>query len=213
VEGIDEKVVVRWLGQVAYEPTWRSMQAWTAARTASTVDEFWLLEHPPTYTLGLAGRREHILEPGDIPVIQIDRGGQVTYHGPGQLVVYTLIDLKRLNIGVRALVNRLEQAVIDMLADWAINAERRASMPGVYVDGAKIAAIGLKISRGNAFHGLAINVNPELAPFSGIHPCGYPDLRTTSMVSEGCDVTITEVGNRLAQCLSAQVYGSLNASP
>ncbi len=193
---------VRNLGLVAYEPTWRAMQAFNAARTAGTEDQLWLVEHPPVFTLGLAGRREHVLAPGDIPVVAADRGGQVTYHGPGQAVAYVLLDLRRLGIGVKELVRRLEQAAIDVLAKYGIAAERRAGMPGVYVGGAKIAAVGLRIARGCSYHGLALNVAPDLEPFARIDPCGYPGLASTSMADRGVRDKISAVQQSLADALS-----------
>ena len=155
------------------------MQAFTAARTAETPDEFWVLEHPPVYTQGQAGRPEHLLHATDIPVIRTDRGGQITYHGPGQLVIYTLVDLRRRGYGIRELVRRMEQAVIDMLAAHNIVGERLNGAPGVYVGGAKIAAVGLRVKRGCTYHGLALNVDMDLTPFTAINPCGFPGLGVT----------------------------------
>jgi len=152
------------------------MRAFTDTRDLNTTDEIWLVEHPPVFTLGLNGKAEHILNAGDIPIVKCDRGGQVTYHGPGQLVVYTLLDLKRLKLGVKQLVTRLEQAVIDFLSSQHINAARKANAPGVYVDGAKIAALGLRVRRGCSYHGLSLNVDMDLKPFSRINPCGYEGL-------------------------------------
>ncbi len=172
---------LRPLGQVPYEATWQQMQQFTEQRNAETPDELWLLEHPPTFTQGRAGKAEHLLNPGEIPIVQIDRGGQVTYHGPGQLVLYTLIDLQRRNIGVRALVTALEESVIALLADYGIEAIARRDAPGVYVDGAKIAAVGLRIRRGCSFHGLSLNLKMDLEPFNRINPCGYPDLAVTQL--------------------------------
>jgi lipoyl(octanoyl) transferase len=190
------------LGLVAYEPTWRAMQAFNASRTADTEDQLWLVQHPSVFTLGLAGRREHVLAPGDIPVIATDRGGQVTYHGPGQAVVYTLLDLRRLGIGVKELVRRLEQAAIDVLAGYAIAGERRAGMPGVYVDGAKVAAIGLRIARGCSYHGIALNVDNDLEPFARIDPCGYPGLASTRLADRGVRDKINAVQQSLADNLT-----------
>jgi lipoyl(octanoyl) transferase len=195
-------VKVRNLGLVAYEPTWRAMQAFNAVRDAETEDQLWMVEHPPVFTLGLAGRREHVLTPGDIPVIATDRGGQVTYHGPGQAVAYVLVDLRRLGIGVKELVRRLEQAALDVLAAHAIAGERRAGMPGVYVGGAKIAAVGLRIARGCSYHGLALNVAPDLEPFTRIDPCGYPGLASTRMADHGVRDKISAVQQSLAGALS-----------
>jgi len=174
-------LIVRRLGRVDYEPAWRAMQAFTAQRGPDTPDEIWLLEHPPVFTLGLAGKREHILHATDIPVISIDRGGQVTYHGPGQIVAYLLLDLKRRGYGVRELVRRMEQAIIDLLADYGIEGTRRDKAPGVYVEGKKIAALGLRIKHGMSYHGLALNVDMDLAPFGHINPCGYEGLEVTQL--------------------------------
>lgn len=174
--------IVRDLGRQPYEPVWRAMQRFTDARDDGTVDELWLVEHDPVFTLGQAGKPEHVLMPGDIPVLQVDRGGQVTYHGPGQLVVYPLLDLKRLHIGVRDYVCRIEQAIIDTLADWGIAAARRDGAPGVYVDGSKVAALGIRVRRGCTFHGLAFNLAMDLSPFGRINPCGYAGLQVTSML-------------------------------
>ncbi len=193
---------VRALGLVAYEPTWRAMQAFNAARTTDTEDQLWLVEHPPVFTLGLAGRREHVLAPADIPVVATDRGGQVTYHGPGQAVVYALLDLRRLGIGVKELVRRLEQAVIDVLHGYRIAGERRAGMPGVYVQGAKIAAIGLRIARGCSYHGVALNVENDLEPFSRIDPCGYPGLASTRLADRGVRDKINAVQQTLADAIA-----------
>ena len=173
--------LVRDLGRQPYEPVWRAMQRFTDARTDDTPDALWLVEHEPVFTLGQAGKPEHVLMPGDIPVLHVDRGGQVTYHGPGQLVAYPLLDLRRLKIGVREYVERIEQAVIDTLADWNIEAGRREGAPGVYVNGAKIAALGIRVRRGCSFHGLAFNIAMDLEPFRRINPCGYAGLAVTSI--------------------------------
>ena len=193
--------LVRNLGLVAYEPTWRAMRAFTAARAPDTGDQLWLVQHPPVFTLGLAGRREHVLAPGEIPVTQTDRGGQVTYHGPGQAVAYLLLDLRRLGIGVRELVRRIEQAVIEVLASHGIAGERREGMPGVYVGGAKIAAIGLRVSRGCTYHGVALNVDLDPEPFTRIDPCGYPDLASTRLADHGVRDSIDAVQQELADSL------------
>jgi lipoyl(octanoyl) transferase len=194
-------VIARRLGLVAYEATWRAMQSFNAARAADTPDQLWLLEHPPVFTLGLAGRRAHVLAPGDIPVVTTDRGGQVTYHGPGQAVAYVLLDLRRLGIGVRELVRRLEGALIEVLDGSGIAGERRAGMPGVYVNEAKIAAIGLRVARGCTYHGVALNVDMDLGPFARIDPCGYPGLAATSLAREGAHDKIAAVQQRLADAL------------
>ena len=195
-------MIARRLGLVAYEPTWRAMQAFNASRGEATADQLWLVQHPPVFTLGLAGRREHVLAPGDIPVVQTDRGGQVTYHGPGQAVVYLLLDLRRGKRGVRELVSRIEGAVIDVLRDYGIEGSRRTGMPGVYVGEAKIAAIGLRIARGCSYHGVALNVDMDLEPFSRIDPCGYPGLAATQLRDQGVRDSIDAAHQRLADSLS-----------
>ncbi|MGH8427658.1 MAG: lipoyl(octanoyl) transferase LipB [Gammaproteobacteria bacterium] len=182
---MNPEIEIRHPGRVPFEPIWRSMQAFTDARDADTADEIWLLEHDPVFTLGLAGKREHVLTPGEIPVIHIDRGGQVTYHGPGQLVVYPLLDMKRRRMGPRALVSALEQASIAALAEWGIEAHALPNAPGVYVGEKKIASIGLRIRRGASYHGLAFNVAMDLEPFSRINPCGYAGLVMTQVSELG----------------------------
>jgi lipoyl(octanoyl) transferase len=178
--------VVRDLGRQPYQPVWRAMQAFTDARDANTTDELWLVEHEPVFTLGQAGKPEHVLMPGEIPVVHVDRGGQVTYHGPGQIVAYPLLDLKRLKVGVRDYVCRIEQAVIDTLAEWNITGARKDGAPGVYVNGAKVAALGIRVRRGCAFHGLAFNIAGEsVAPFGRINPCGYEGLQVVAMSDLG----------------------------
>lgn len=176
---------MRELGRQPYEPVWRAMQRFTDVRDQTTDDEIWMVEHDPVFTLGQAGKPEHVLAAGDIPVIHVDRGGQVTYHGPGQIVAYPLLDLKRLKIGVRDYVHRIEQALIDTMADWNIDAERRDGAPGVYVAGAKVAALGIRVRRGCTFHGLAFNVGMDLEPFYRINPCGYQGLQVTSLQDLG----------------------------
>lgn len=171
--------MIKKLGRVPYEATWRKMQFFTESRDLETRDEIWVLEHEPVFTLGLAGSREHVLAPGQIPVVHIDRGGQVTYHGPGQLVVYPLLNLRRLRLGPRDLVSALENATIDTLADWNIKAHARADAPGVYVEEMKIASIGLRIRRGSSYHGIAFNIAMDLEPFTRINPCGYKGLVMT----------------------------------
>ena len=197
--------VVRRLGRVDYEPTWRAMQDFTASRAPETPDELWIVEHPPVYTLGQAGKPEHILEDVGIPIVKIDRGGQVTYHGPGQVVIYLLLDLQRLKIKVRDLVTAIEQAVIDFLAVQGVAAERRAGAPGVYVGDAKIAALGLKIKNGCSYHGLALNVDMDLSPFAAINPCGYAGLKVIQ--TKGLDIPLTahEAGEQLSQQLLQQL--------
>jgi len=198
-------VEVKWLGRVAYEPTWRAMQALTDTRGPATPDELWLLEHDPVYTLGMNADASHVLDAGDIPVVQIDRGGQVTYHGPGQLVVYPLIDLRRAGIGVRGLVTALERAVIGLAAMHGIVAECRANAPGVYVQGAKLASVGLRVRRGGSYHGLALNVDMDLAPFSRINPCGYAGLAMTQLSALGGPRSVQAAGEALAPLLLAQL--------
>jgi lipoyl(octanoyl) transferase len=196
----ENRFVVRTLGQVEYEPTWRAMQAFTAQRTADTADELWLCEHPPVFTLGLAGKPEHLLRDIGIPVVKIDRGGQITYHGPGQIVCYLLLDLKRHGLTIKGLVNRMEQAIIDLLAEYGVTAERLAGAPGVYVNGAKIGALGLKVKNGCCYHGLALNVAMDLAPFAAINPCGYAGMAVTQLsahVRPGPTATVDGVGERL----------------
>lgn len=190
-------LAIRHLGMVEYRPTWDAMRAFTDARTGTTWDELWFLEHPPGFTLGLAGKHEHLLDPGTIPVIQTDRGGQVTYHGPGQLVAYMLLDLRRLGGGVKRLVWGLEQSVIELLQHRGIGAARRPGAPGVYVAGSKIAALGLRVRRGCAYHGLALNVDMDLSPFRRINPCGYPGLAVTRTVDWGLAGSVKEVGEAL----------------
>lgn len=197
--------LVRNLGLVAYEPTWRAMRAFTERRTAATEDQVWLVQHPAVFTLGLAGRREHVLAPGAIPVIQTDRGGQVTYHGPGQALAYVLLDLRRVGLGVRELVRGLEQAVIEVLQMHGIAGERRQGMPGVYVEGAKIAAVGLRVSRGCTYHGIALNVDLDLAPFARIDACGYPGLASTRLADLGVRDNIDAVQHRLAGAIQRAV--------
>jgi lipoyl(octanoyl) transferase len=196
---------VRELGRRDYLPVWRAMQAFTDARDEATPDELWLVEHAPVFTQGQAGKAEHVLGPGDIPVVQVDRGGQVTYHGPGQLVAYPLIDLRRAGIGVRELVTRIEQAVIDTLATWGIAAARREGAPGVYVDGAKVMALGLRVRRGCSFHGLAFNVAMDLAPYARINPCGFQGLRVTQVLDLGGPGELGEVAPLLVRELSRQL--------
>jgi lipoyl(octanoyl) transferase len=198
--------LVRHLGLAAYLPTWQAMQAFTSTRDTATRDEIWLLQHPPVYTLGLAGKPEHLLraETG-IPLVKSDRGGQITYHGPGQLVAYVLLDLKRHNLGVRALVRKLEAAVIDLLFEYGIAAHYRSDAPGVYVTAnqaeAKIAALGLRIRNGCCYHGLALNIDMDLTPFQAINPCGYPGLTVTQLRDLGVRDSFDAVSEKLTQHL------------
>ncbi|HEX7081771.1 MAG TPA: lipoyl(octanoyl) transferase LipB [Gammaproteobacteria bacterium] len=183
--------VVRDLGRRPLEPVWAEMRAFTEARSAETRDEIWFVEHPPVFTLGLNADRSHLIAPGDVPVVQIDRGGQVTYHGPGQVVAYVLADIRRLNLNVRTLVQALESAVVDTVAAYGIDAQPRRDAPGVYVGGRKLAAIGLRLRRYCSYHGLALNVAMDLSPFRRIHPCGYADLEVTQ-IADLCDVNDPE---------------------
>ncbi|WP_371876117.1 lipoyl(octanoyl) transferase LipB [Pleionea sp. CnH1-48] len=188
------QLIIRQLGRMSYEPVWQSMSKLTDERDAQTHDEIWLVEHDPVFTQGQAGKAEHILAPGDIPVVQVDRGGQVTYHGPGQQVAYILIDLRRKGMGVRELVTAIEQSIVDMLADFDIAASARPDAPGVYIEtGAKICSIGLRIRRGCSFHGLALNVNMDLEPFSRINPCGYAGMNMVDMHQLGGPESLNEV--------------------
>lgn len=198
-------VHIRRLGRVPFEPTWRDMQSFTDARNADTPDEIWLLEHDPVFTLGLAGKREHVLAPGDIPVIHIDRGGQVTYHGPGQLVVYPMLDLRRRKLGPRALVDALEQATIDALGEWNVDAHARPDAPGVYVADKKIASIGLRVRRGASYHGLAFNVDMDLEPFTRINPCGYAGLEMTQVSELGGPSQLDTVADTFLPLFRARI--------
>ena len=202
---VSDVLHVRRLGLMEYEPVWRAMQTFTDQRDENTPDELWLVEHPPVFTQGQAGLAEHILAPGDIPVIQVDRGGQVTYHGPGQIVAYPLIDIDRLEMGVRKLVTGIEQAIIDVLQSYDVEAQLLAGAPGVYINGVKIASLGLRIRKGKSFHGLAFNINMDLEPFQRINPCGFQGLQVTNL-SAFTDVAMTEVEGRLIAGLS-QVLG------
>lgn len=183
------------------------MQTFTDGRGERTPDEFWLVEHPPVFTLGLNGRREHVLDPGGIPVIAADRGGQVTYHGPGQAVLYVLMDLRRRRLGVRALVTHLEQATISLLADHGIRGESRPDAPGVYVEGAKVAALGLRVRRGASYHGIALNVDPDLSAFDRINPCGFEGLQVTSLQRLGVEMDVETAGRALADKLLVKLEG------
>lgn len=193
--------MIRELGVREYEPVWRRMQAFTEDRGRETPDECWLVQHPAVFTLGLNGKAEHLLDPHEIPVIAVDRGGQVTYHGPGQLVMYLLLDLNRLGIGVRELVRKIEAAIIDLLASHGVPAQGREDAPGVYVEDRKIAALGLRIKRGRSYHGLSLNVDMDLEPFQYINPCGYPGMAVTQLKDLGIDVDITLLQQQLVQHL------------
>lgn len=192
---------LRRLGMRDYSPVWADMRAYTDARSSCSADELWLVQHPAVFTLGQAGKREHVLNAGSIPVIETDRGGQVTYHGPGQAVLYCLLDLRRLRLGVKSIVASLEDAVISVLAENAIDARRQSGAPGVYVGEAKIAALGLRVRNGCTYHGVALNVDPDLEPFSRINPCGFADLQVTSMAEQGVVVNVNSQGAQLAETL------------
>ena len=196
------KLIVRQLGLQAYLPIWQAMQDFTNNRDAETADEIWLVEHQGVFTQGQAGKEEHLLMPGDIPVVKVDRGGQVTYHGPGQQMMYVLLNLKRNKLGVRTLVTALEECVVDMLKEYAINAYPKADAPGVYVDGKKICSIGLRIRKGCSFHGLALNVNMDLSPFQRINPCGYAGLEMVNCAQLNGPKTLFEAGTKLTDHLS-----------
>jgi lipoyl(octanoyl) transferase len=190
-------IEIRSLGKRAYEPLWREMQGFTNSRDSSSADEIWFTEHPPVFTLGLNASREHLLAPGDIPVVQIDRGGQVTYHGPGQLMIYPLVDLKRAGLGIRDLVTALEQSIVDLAARYDIQAGSRADAPGVYVEGKKIASVGLRVRHWCSYHGMALNVDMDLEPFSRINTCGYSDLEVTDLRTLGVEKSLSAVAREL----------------
>ncbi|REG84190.1 lipoyl(octanoyl) transferase LipB [Marinomonas pollencensis] len=202
---MNQQLICRDLGVIGYETTWERMKSFTQVRSKEDQDEIWLLEHPSLFTQGQAGKEEHLLAPGDIPVIQVDRGGQVTYHGPGQLVAYVLIDLKRLGIGVRDLVTVLENAIVETLKLNAIDAYAKPDAPGVYVDGKKIASLGLRVRRGCSFHGLALNVDMDLSPFNRINPCGYQGLQMVDMARLSSQVDFSKVKVQLANQLAEQL--------
>ena len=195
----DAAPIIKHLGFAGYAPTYQAMRRFTDSRGTKTPDELWVLEHPPVYTVGIAGRAEHFPRGGEVPVERVDRGGQITYHGPGQAIVYALIDLARRGLTVRAMVTLLEQAVIDTLGAHDVTAERKNRAPGVYVDGAKIAALGLRVRRGCCYHGVALNVDMDLAPFSAIDPCGYPGLAVTQTRAYGVLADAEEIGDELAR--------------
>jgi lipoyl(octanoyl) transferase len=189
------------LGRSEYRATWDAMRDFTHQRQSETPDQLWLTEHPPVFTQGLNGRAEHVLDSGDIPLVQVDRGGQVTYHGPGQLIIYCLLDLNRLGLGVKGLVALIEQAIIDLLNGYGIDAHTRVGAPGVYVGQAKIAALGLRIRKGCAFHGLSLNVDMDLSPFVMIDPCGYSGLEVTQLRDLGIDATMATISTQFQQHL------------
>ena len=207
---MNDRLSVRHLGLAGYEPVWRDMQSFTDSRDASSGDELWLVQHPPVFTQGQAGKAEHVLAPGDIPVIQVDRGGQVTYHGPGQIVAYPLVDIKRKGIAVREFVNRIETAIIDVLTHYGVKGERIEGAPGIYVSGDKIASLGLRVRRGCTFHGMAFNIDMDLEPFQRINPCGYAGLQVTQL-SALAPVDFQEVEDRLIDSLAQHLgYSEVN---
>lgn len=200
----NNSLTVRRLGLQPYEPVWRAMQAFTDNRNETTPDELWLLQHPPVFTQGQAGKAEHVLAPGDIPVVQVDRGGQVTYHGPGQIVAYPLIDLRRRELGVKALVCKIEEAILQVLVHYGVQAARRAGAPGIYVGESKIASLGLRVRRGRSFHGLAFNIHMDLEPFQRINPCGFAGLQVTDL-AHFVPADLSEVEHLLVQQLAKQL--------
>ena len=199
------KIAVRYLGLQEYVPIWQCMQQFTDERSKNTTDELWVLEHPPVFTQGQAGKAEHVLAPGDIPVVSADRGGQVTYHGPGQLVVYCLLDIERLGIGVRQLVTHIEQAIVALLQGYSVNSEARQAAPGVYVGDAKIASLGLRVRKGCSFHGLSFNVDMDLEPFTRINPCGYEGLSVTQLADHVSFPSVDSVGEKMVAQLVTQL--------
>ncbi len=204
------EILTRRLGLAEYEQVLEAMREFTDARGADTPDELWLLQHPRVFTQGQAGKAEHVLAPGDIPVIQVDRGGQVTYHGPGQWVIYLMVDLKRRGMGVRALVTLIEESIVQLLAEYGIESAPRADAPGVYVDGDKIASLGLRVRRGCSYHGLSLNVDMDLEPFQRINPCGHEGLQVTSMAKllPETALDMDAVGTRLLEILGASLNNS-----
>ena len=206
-------LIIRSLGLQDCEPVWQAMRTFTDRRVAGTPSELWLLQHPPVFTLGQAGKTEHLLSPGDIPVIKIDRGGQVTYHGPGQLVAYLMLNLREAGVGVRSLVQKMENAVISLLDDYGVQAAARRDAPGVYVDDAKIAAVGLRIRKGCSYHGLSLNVDMNLEPFSRINPCGYSGLEVTSMGVLGITAPMFEIQEQLSANLCRQLNYTAHSGP
>lgn len=202
---ITDTVIIRKLGRQPYEPVWQAMRSFTDTRDEHSQDEIWLVEHEPVFTQGQAGKAEHILMPGDIPVVQVDRGGQVTYHGPGQLVIYLMLNVRRRKIGVRDLVTAMENAVIKTLSGWSITANARPDAPGVYVDGKKVCSLGLRIRKGCSFHGLALNVNMDLSPFERINPCGYQGMEMTDCNRLGGADNLTEAADKMLAQLQTEL--------
>jgi lipoyl(octanoyl) transferase len=205
-------LLVRRLGVMAYQESYDVMREFTANRDENTSDEIWLLEHPPTFTQGLNGKTEHLLDPGKIPLIQVDRGGQITYHGPGQLIAYLLLDLRRHKMGVRQLVTAMEQSVIDLVSNYGITANARTDAPGVYVGGAKIAAIGLRVKRGRSYHGLSLNIDMDLTPFSHINPCGHPGMVVTDLRTLGVTDSLEKITDKLLDQLKQQLSITITKS-
>ncbi len=206
-----QRLLVRQLGLCEYEPVWQAMQDFTNQRDEGTVDELWMVQHPPVFTQGQAGKPEHVLAPGDIPVVKVDRGGQVTYHGPGQIVAYPLVDIRRSEVGVREFVNCIEESIIHVLHHYRVNGERRKGAPGVYVNGEKIASVGLRVRQGRSFHGLAFNIDMDLEPFQRINPCGYEGLVVTQL-KEFSPVVFSEAEGRLADSVASQLgYSEVNS--
>lgn len=199
---MSEKLIVRELGRREYVPVWREMQAFTSTRLADTIDELWFVEHPPVFTLGVGGKHQHLLDPHNIPVIRSNRGGQVTYHGPGQIVAYTLFDMHRKKMGIRNLVNLLEQTIIELLSQFDIEAYAKRDAPGVYVGESKIAALGLRISRGYSYHGMSLNVGMDLTPYEWINPCGYEGLKITQLRDLGVEEPIVNIKKRLKNIIA-----------
>ncbi|MDF1587817.1 MAG: lipoyl(octanoyl) transferase LipB [Gammaproteobacteria bacterium] len=200
-----DKMIVKELGLVEYQPIWSAMQSYTTQRDQNSPDQLWLVEHPSVFTQGLNGRAEHILNPNTIPVVQTDRGGQVTYHGPGQLIAYTLFDLRRLNLGVRDMVTSLENSVIDLLKQSNIDSYARKDAPGVYVDNKKIASLGLRVKRGCCYHGISLNVAMDLTPFGYINPCGYANMKVIDLAGLGVDLTMAQIKQRFVSALQTQI--------
>lgn len=203
----DTDILVRYMGRSDYVETWEAMKDFTNRRNQDSLDELWVTEHAAVFTQGLNGKPEHLLNPGDIPVVQIDRGGQVTYHGPGQLLLYCLLDLNRRGLGIKGLVSQIEKSVMELLQSYAISANTRSGAPGVYVDQAKIAALGLRIRKGCCYHGLSLNVDMDLEPFSRINPCGYKGLAVTQLVDLRVDSKLEQVGQKLAEILTRKLSG------
>ncbi len=206
---MNDSIILRRLGLVDYRTSYQAMSAFTTQRNRETGDEIWCLQHPPVYTLGLAGRTEHVLDAGQIPVLKTDRGGQVSYHGPGQLIVYLLLNLRDRKIGVRDFVHLLEQSLIDYLLTLGLSAARKVGAPGVYIDGRKIAALGIRVRRGCCYHGLALNVNMDLSPFGGINPCGYAGLEVVQLADFGLTLTVDEAADGLLNYLLKNIIGDL----